>query len=62
MPQLVMFRRRFAVVLVPATINTAPLPSPDQPRRIGARARIARPGGQVIASGRLIGSATTAGR
>jgi hypothetical protein len=62
MPQPIMSRREFAGV--PVTMTTvAPLPEPDQPRRIVALGWISRSGGQVTISDRLIGSvATPAGR
>lgn len=62
MSQLVLSRREFAGV--PVTMTTiAPLPEPNQPRRIVALGRISRSGGQVTISDRLIGSAATpAGR
>ncbi|MBS2966382.1 hypothetical protein KGA66_25295 [Actinocrinis puniceicyclus] len=62
MSQLVMSRRKFAGV--PVTMTTvAPLPEPNQPRRIGALGWISRNSGQVIVSDRLIRSvAAPAGR
>lgn len=63
MSQLITSRREFAGVSVTMTTATAPLPGPDQPRRVVALGWISRNGGQVTVSDRLTGSVSTpAGR
>lgn len=53
MSQLIMSRREFAGVPVTMTTVAAPLPEPDQPRRVVALGWISRNGGQVTVSDQL---------
>jgi hypothetical protein len=63
MPKLIMSRCEFAGVPVSMITAAAPLPEPNEPRRVVALGWISRSGGQVTITDRLTGPVITpAGR